>query len=109
MTPAPHALPVGKKAPERRGLDRLDLLTKTRQCLAPERAQHLLIAELGARAVTQERSLDHALCAHQRLERERDRRVAEAEPSRNVGRGEGAVRACVAGDEIAQRIAYLFE
>ena len=100
------ALPGRQEPGERRGRDRLDLAAQRGQRAAAQRAQHLGVAPLRARAAGPELALRRP----GRVPRAGasvacDDGDAEPEPGRDVGRVERPVGAGVAGDQVAERVA----
>ena len=83
---------------------RLDLLAQPGQRAAPQHAQHLGVAPLGAAAAGPELAADHPAGCREPRQRRGDDGDAEPEARRGVGGVERAVGAGVAGDQVAERV-----
>ncbi len=99
-----HVLPGAEEPPERRRLDRLDLLAQPGQGAAAQPAQHLGVAPLGAGARRPELAVEHPALTGEPLQGVAGHRGAEAEPLGHLGGGERAVGAGEPGDEVGQRV-----
>jgi hypothetical protein len=101
-----HAVPRDGQPAEGVGVDGLDLLPQPRERALPHRAQHAGLAPLLVRAARAERALDDTPRRGEALQRAVDGRAAQPEPLRALVGRERQVRARIAEDEIAERIAH---
>ena len=101
-----QALPCGDEASEHRGLDRFDLAAQLRERAAADLAEHARLAPFALGAARTEIPFEQASHADQPPQHGLDDRSAEAEAARDFGGGERAVRARVAHQQIAERIAH---
>ena len=103
-------LAVGDRLPGRQepgqGLrvDRLDLLAQPGQGAAPQAAQHLGVAPLGLGAGRAELAVEHPALAAEPLQGVPDHGGPQRQVGGEVGDGERAVGAGVAGDQVAERV-----
>ncbi len=99
-------LPGGQEGSERLLLGRLDLLAQRRQRGAAQAAQHLDVAPLPSGATGAQLTAHDVAVALELTQYGGG--VDAVALAQLVGR-EGAVRACVAGDEHAQRVGHVGE
>ena len=96
-------MPRERKARERGLLDRLDLLAQARERPLAQRAQHAGIDPLGPARARTELAFEDRPGRGELAERAADLRRADAEPARELDRGERAVRSREAPDQRHER------
>ena len=101
-----QALPRGEQASEHRGLDRFHLAAQLRERAAADLAEDAGLAPFALRAAGTEIAFEQAAYADQPPQHGFDDGSAETEAAGDVGGGERAVRARVAHQQIAERIAH---
>ena len=99
-----HPLPVDDEPRERFRLGGLDLLAQSRERAATEGGKDIGRAPLPRRAAGPELALEDPPPGRQLPESSADRRLAGPEPACHLGRGEGSVRARVAGDDLPEGV-----
>ena len=97
-------MPVREEAPERRGLDRLDLFPQLRERAALDAAEHVGVAPFARASARRELALEHPIPDGEPLQRGAHRRDSEAKTSGYRGEQERSVGARIARDEIAERL-----
>ena len=97
-------LPRGEEAAECSCIDRLDLLSERRKRPAAQPSQHFGIAPLAADSPGPELALHDPLLPPQLAERSEGHSGSDTESGGDIRHREWPVRACVAADEIAERV-----
>ncbi len=104
--PAAHVLPLGEELGQGGGRHRLQFVPQRGERAAPQPAQHRRVAPLLADARRMELALHRPAARREPLQRTLGDGGAQSEAGGGRGRGERAVAAGVAGEEIAQGVLH---